>query len=127
MLLKTLYITFVNEAQTFCERLNEQNETCECSVERDEDWGNKIVLHKTSMNKELINDLSLVLVSVFNSFRLLQIVEKIVRETYYYEDQTEIQRIIELFQEMILEQDKRGWATDKNTRIHNIEIGRAHV
>src|SRR5690625_4260240 len=67
-----------------------------------------------------MNELSIVLVSVFNSFRLLQIVEDIVQQTYYYRDRTEIQRILELSQDMLLDQDKNGWPTLKNKRLHNI-------
>lgn len=120
MLLKTLYLTFVNEANTFCERQLQRHQTHQCSVEKDRDWGHKIVLNKVSLSQELMNDLSIVLVSVFNSFRLLQMVEDIVQQTYYYRDRTEIQRILELSQDMLLEQDKNGWPTLKNKLLHNI-------
>lgn len=120
MLLKTVYLTYVNEANIFCERFLQLYDTYPCKAEKDEDWGNKVVLHNVSLSKTMMNDLSIVLVSVFNSFRLLQMVEGIVQQSYYYRECTEIQRILELSQDMLLEQDKNGWSTYKNKRLHNI-------
>ena len=118
--MKTLYLPFVKEADTFCERLSLLRDNNRCTVEKDKVWGQKITFFKRSLTKQIIHDISETLVSIFTSFRLLNMIETIVRESYYFSEREEIRRILELAQDMLLQHDEHGLPIFKNKQLHNI-------
>ncbi|HLS06546.1 MAG TPA: sporulation protein YtxC [Bacillota bacterium] len=118
--MKTLYLPFVKEANSFCERLQLLQKDISCTVETDETWGKKINFQKNYLSKQLLHDMSETLVSIFTSFRLLQFIESIVRESYYFTEDEEIRRILELSQEIILQHDDHGLPVYKQRKLHNL-------
>lgn len=90
------------------------------TVEKDPTWGQKIIFYKQTLTKQNIHDISEVFVSIFTSFRLLNMIETIVRESYYFKEPEEVHRILELAQEIILHQDDHGFPTYKNKQLHQI-------
>lgn len=120
MLLKTLYLPFVKEANSFCERLQLYQKDISCSVETDKTWGQRIKFQKNDISKQLLHDMSETLVSIFTSFRLLYFIETIVRDSYYFTEHEEIQRILELAQEILLHHDEHGLPVYKQRKLHNL-------
>lgn len=91
-----------------------------CKVEKDNTWGQKVTFFKRTLTKQRIHNISETFVSIFTSFRLLNMIETIVRESYYFSEREEVQRILELAQEMIIQHDQHGLPTYKNKQLHNI-------
>src|SRR5690625_4713140 len=88
--------------------------------ETDPLWGQKISFAPTDLTSQRLNHISEAFVATFIVFRFVGIMQNILQKDYYYSNQEEIVRIIELGQDMLLERSNDPWSTFKNNTLTSL-------
>lgn len=91
--MRVIYFRYDKEVIYFCEKLFRLNEEIEVQWKRDKHWGNELRINDEHVS---LNDIILCFVEVFLFDRYHKMIKKIARETYYYSDDEEIERISQL-------------------------------
>ncbi|MEC5421971.1 putative sporulation protein YtxC [Virgibacillus sp. C22-A2] len=91
-----VYFESDKEVIHFCEMLFRYNKQIELNWKTHEDWGNHLQFRDHIPNNDLVEAISQSMVDVFVSHRLGTMIEKVIREYYYYTNSDEIERIMEL-------------------------------
>lgn len=97
-----VYFQSTKEVTYFCESLFQITNEINVHWETNKDWGNRLQLNNSS--KQLAISISKAMVDVFMNFHLTEVVRKLIKDKYYYTDQEEINRILNLTEEMLLEE-----------------------
>lgn len=99
--MRVIYFRYDKEVIYFCEKLFRLNEEIEVQWRRDKHWGNELRINDKHVS---INDIILCFVEVFLLERLHKMIKKIAQETYFYSDEEEIERIVQLTDYIISEE-----------------------
>jgi putative sporulation protein YtxC len=91
-----VYFESDKEVMTFCEHLFRYNKQIELHWKTHKDWGNHIQFKYEPSHHESVNTIAKAMTDVFCAHRLSDMIEGIVRETFYFREHEEIERITEL-------------------------------
>lgn len=87
----------------FCENLFCYYKQIELKWKTDEDWGNRIQFQKNILTDDLIHAMGKAMVDVFTAHQLSPMMEQIIKKDYYYRNDEEIERILDLAHALVHE------------------------
>src|SRR5690625_3120758 len=96
MSLLEVYFESDKEVISFCEYLFRDNKQIELNWKTHKDWGNQLQFTEQVLNQHTNYSIAKAMVDVFISHRLSKLLKVIIREDYYYTNNDEIERILEL-------------------------------
>ncbi|HLR15773.1 MAG TPA: sporulation protein YtxC [Bacillota bacterium] len=101
------YFLSDKEVSRFCEGVFRELKSIEFLWKQHEDFGNCIQLEidLPTVNEETLHVFATSFVDVFMTFRLRPYIRKILRTTYYFENETEMNHIIDVSQWILLGED----------------------
>ncbi|MFD1171336.1 putative sporulation protein YtxC [Oceanobacillus picturae] len=113
-----VYFESDKEVIRFCELLFRYNKGIELHWKTNKDWGNHILFEKEIKSNELFDAISKAMVEVFVTHRLTAMINAIIEEYYYYTNQDEMEKILELTQWIFAgeDEDSRRVRKDKDPR-----------
>lgn len=91
--LKVVYFQKEEEMNYFCDVLYRYHKKVSLQFRKHEHWGRELYIHDRDVT---VSQVIRALVDVFMAFRFRTFIERIIRDTYYYEDRVEIDRIVTL-------------------------------
>lgn len=100
-----VYFESNKEVILFCENLFRYNKEIELSFKTHEEWGNHLQFESRILTIEMISSISKSMVDIFMERRLSKIIEKCIKEDYYYTNRDEIERILNLAHGIIHDED----------------------
>lgn len=100
-----LYFESDKEVICFCEHLFCYNKQIELYWKTHKDWGNHIQFKHSTLTSDMMNAISKSMVHVFVSHRLSRSIKRVIMEDFYYTDDDEIERILDLTNWIIDEGD----------------------
>lgn len=106
-----IYFSSDQEVICFCEHLFSYNKNIELHWKTTEEWGNHLKLTNEQLTDSMVLSITKAMVNVFFSYRLSQTIKKVIKEKFYYSNQDEIDRIVELTYWIMSDEDE----TDKKT------------
>jgi len=96
MSLMEVYFECEKEVVTFCENLFRYNKQIEFNWKIHEEWGNQLQFIEQAINHDTVQSMAKAMADVFIEHRLANWLKTIIKEKYYYTDEDEIDRILEL-------------------------------
>lgn len=98
-----IYFQTDKEVIQFCERFFSYHKQIDLKWNTDNEWGNHLQFDCEKINADTIKAMSMALADLFLDFQLASEVRKVIVENYYYQDNDEIEQILEttffMFQE----------------------------
>jgi len=91
--LKVVYFQREEEMNYFCDVLYQLNKKVSLQFHKHAYWGGELCIYNGDVT---LSHIIRAIVEVFMTFRYQKFVERIIRDTYFYEDQVEIDRIVTL-------------------------------
>src|SRR5690625_4908778 len=96
MYLLEVYFEYDKEVISLYEYLFRDNKKIELNWKTHKDWGNQLQFTEHVLNQHTNYSIAKAMVDVFISHRLSKLLKVIIREDYYYTNNDEIERILEL-------------------------------
>lgn len=90
-----IYLACSKEVICFCESLFRHYKQLDLIWKRDKDYGHRITLVIEEKNDELLTAIAKSLVTVYYTYYLSKGLKKIIKNTYYFRDEGEIEKIIQ--------------------------------
>lgn len=112
MCLLDLYFESDQEVITFCEQLVCLNKQIELLWKTDKDWGNYIQIQQTEMTSSVIQAIAQSIVYVFITYRLPKLIKRVIKEDFYYTNEDEIERILNL----------TNWIIEEGNNLKHVRI-----
>jgi putative sporulation protein YtxC len=100
-----IYFSSNKEVISFCEQLFHYNKKIELHWKTSEEWGNHLQIACNQTDTALIDAIVKAMMDVFVTHRLSSMIKGIVEEYYYYSDQDEIEKILDLTHWLIAGED----------------------
>lgn len=103
-----IYFSSDQEVICFCEHLFSYNKNIELHWKTTEDWGNHLQLTNEKFSSRMVSSIAKAMVNVFFSYRFTQVTADVIKRKFYYSNQDEIDRIVELTYWILSEEDGNG-------------------
>ncbi len=111
------------EVICFCENLFQENKQLEINWQVDEKWGNQLTVNAEPLNELVYQSIAISLVNVYITFRLKRTMKEIIRNTYYFSEWHEVEKIYELSEWIVTGEDEDSRLLRNNK--HPIQLLRA--
>lgn len=101
------YFTSDKEVSCFCEHVFRSLKRIELYWKQDDEWGNcvQLISHETDVTDSEQRIIASSMVDVFMTYRLGSYVKHIITDVYYFENETEINRIADVSEWILLSDD----------------------
>lgn len=101
------YFTSDKEVSCFCEHVFRHLKRIELYWKQDEEWGNcvQLISHESDVTDEELGIIASSMVDVFMTYRLIPYLTHIITDVYYFENETEINRIVDVSEWILLSDD----------------------
>lgn len=96
MSLMEVYFKCDKEVMSFCENLFRYNKQIELNWKTDKDWGNQLLFTEQNVDHVTTKLMAKAMVDVFIAHRLSHFIKFIIKKDYYYTNNDEIERILDL-------------------------------
>ena len=103
-----VYFSSTKEVISFCEQLFHYNKKIELHWKTHEDWGNHLRIEYQQTDNELVDSLVKSMIDVFVNHRLTNWIRDIIEQFYYYSNQDEIEKIMDITHWLIAGEDEES-------------------
>ncbi|GGA86539.1 putative sporulation protein YtxC [Ornithinibacillus halotolerans] len=100
-----VYFSSNKEVISFCEQLFIYNKHIELHWKTSEDWGNHLHITYQQLEHDLADSVAKSMVDVFITHRLSNMIKGITKDYYYYSNEDEIEKILDLTHWLIAGED----------------------
>ncbi|MDY0408636.1 putative sporulation protein YtxC [Virgibacillus soli] len=101
-----VYFRSNDETMNFCDYLFSYSKKIDLHWQKDAEWGNRIQVNYNIEQERMKDALANAMVDVFNHHRLTTMMREIIEGVYYYTNQDEIERIMDLTQWIFTGEDE---------------------
>ncbi|ASK63001.1 hypothetical protein CFK37_13030 [Virgibacillus phasianinus] len=91
-----IYMESDKEAISFCESLFQINKKIELHWKTNEEWGNHLRIQVEEVDDASLDSIARALVDVFMFHRLSDMIRSVIKDVYYYTNNDEIDKILDL-------------------------------
>ncbi|MEN1968258.1 putative sporulation protein YtxC [Lentibacillus sp. N15] len=109
-----VYFNSDKEVIRFCEYLFRYNRTIELHWKTDKDWGNQLQLDYQVPGNEVLETIARAMKDVFIHHRLTDMIRHIINDYYYYTNNDEMERILDLTHWIFSGEDEDSLLVRKN-------------
>lgn len=111
-----VFFKSTNEVISFCEQLFYYNRRIELHWKTNEKWGNQLVINKDTFNKGKDETITKSMVEVFMKHRLTKMIREVIEKKYYYSNQEEIERILDISYGIVAGNDNQALLLEENPK-----------
>ena len=123
MLRMDIFFESDKEVICFCEHVFQQNKQIAVHWQVNEKWGNQLTINYEPLNEIIFQSIAVSLVHVYISNRLRSVIHEIIRDSYYFTDHHEIEKIYELAEWIVTGVDEDSKMLRKHK--HPVQLLRA--